>query len=105
MKRHYFTVAVVCASLFLACPIPAAEVIELKLAHFIPTTHIQHQETYLPFARNVEKLSSGKVKIKIYPEALWGGLCNFRTPSKRHHGYCLYLSVHDHRPLPQIFRI
>ncbi len=73
MKRHYFTAAIVCALLFPACPVPAAEVIELKLAHFIPATHIQHQKTYLPFARNVEELSGGKVKIKIYPGSTLGG--------------------------------
>jgi TRAP-type C4-dicarboxylate transport system substrate-binding protein len=73
MKRHYFTAAIICALLFLACPVMAEEVIELKLAHFIPSTHIQHQKTYLPFAHNVEMLSGGKVKIKIYPGGTLGG--------------------------------
>lgn len=73
MKRHEFTAAIVCASLFLACPVLATEVIELKLAHFIPSTHIQHQKTYLPFASNVEKLSGGRVKIKIYSGGTLGG--------------------------------
>ena len=73
MKRHEFTAAIVCALLFLACPVLATEVIELKLAHFIPSTHIQHQKTYLPFASNVEKLSGGKVKIKIYSGGTLGG--------------------------------
>ncbi len=50
----------------------AADVIELKLAHFMPTTHIQHQKTYVPFAQNVEKLTNGRVRIKIYPAGTLG---------------------------------
>lgn len=73
MKRNYFTTMIVCVLLFLASPVLAEEVIELKLAHFIPSTHIQHQKTYLPFAQNVENISGGKVKIKIYPAGTLGG--------------------------------
>jgi TRAP-type C4-dicarboxylate transport system substrate-binding protein len=35
--------------------------------------HVQHQKTYVPFARNVEKLSGGRVRIKIYTSSTLGG--------------------------------
>lgn len=73
MKRYFFMSIVVCALWFVVSPLAAAPEIELKLAHFIPATHIQHQKTYLPFAANVEKLSGGRVQIKIYPGGTLGG--------------------------------
>jgi TRAP-type C4-dicarboxylate transport system substrate-binding protein len=51
----------------------AAEVIELKLAHFMPPVHVQHQKSYVPFAQNVEKLSEGRVRVKIYTSSTLGG--------------------------------
>jgi TRAP-type transport system periplasmic protein len=54
-------------------PALAAEVIELKLAHFMPPMHVQHQKSYVPFAQNVEKLSEGRVRIKIYTSSTLGG--------------------------------
>ena len=47
----------------------SAETIELKLAHFMPTMHVQHRMAFEPFANEVAKLTDGKVKIKIYPGA------------------------------------
>ncbi len=49
-----------------------AETIELKLAHFMPTMHVQHQKAFEPFAQKVAELSNGKVNIKIYPSATLG---------------------------------
>jgi len=46
-----------------------AETIELKLAHFMPTMHVQHQMAFEPFAKQVAKLTDGKVNVKIYPGA------------------------------------
>ena len=53
---------------FTAAP-ALAEAIELKLAHFMPTMHVQHRMAFEPFANEVAKLTDGKVKIKIYPGA------------------------------------
>jgi len=51
-------------------PAPAAaERIELKLAHFMPTMHVQHQKAFKPFADEVARITDGKVIIKIYPGA------------------------------------
>ena len=51
-------------------PAPAAaEEIELKLAHFMPTMHVQHRMAFEPFAKEVAELTDGKVKVKIYPGA------------------------------------
>jgi TRAP-type C4-dicarboxylate transport system substrate-binding protein len=52
---------------------PAAESIELKLAHFVSPQHVQHQESFLPFAQNVEKLTQGRVRIKVYAGGALGG--------------------------------
>ncbi|MBW1721474.1 MAG: TRAP transporter substrate-binding protein [Deltaproteobacteria bacterium] len=47
----------------------AAKTIELKLAHFVPTMHVQHRKAFKPFADEVKRLTNGKVVIKIYPGA------------------------------------
>ena len=47
-------------------PASAADSIELKLAHFMSPLHVQHQESFMPFAQNVEKLTQGRVRIKVY---------------------------------------
>lgn len=76
MKKIFAaTFPVICAMIMTTVavrPAPASDVIELKLAHFIPTTHIQHQKTYVPFAQNVERLTNGRVRIKIYPASTLG---------------------------------
>lgn len=51
--------------------VSAAE-IELKLAHFMPTMHVQHREAFEPFCQRVAELTDGKVAIKIYPGATLG---------------------------------
>jgi TRAP-type C4-dicarboxylate transport system, periplasmic component len=50
-----------------------AETIELKMAHFMSPLHVQHQQSFVPFAQEVEKLTGGKVKIKIFPGGALGG--------------------------------
>lgn len=73
--KKLFTIAILTLSVLMPVNNPsasAAEVIELKLAHFMPTTHVQHLKTYVPFAQNVEKLTNGRVKIKIYPAGTLG---------------------------------
>ena len=49
-----------------------AETIELKMAHFMSPLHIQHQHSFLPFAKKVEELTGGKVKIKVFPGGTLG---------------------------------
>ena len=49
-----------------------AQTIELKMAHFMPPMHIQHQQSFLPFAKKVEELTGGRVKIKIYTSETLG---------------------------------
>jgi TRAP-type C4-dicarboxylate transport system substrate-binding protein len=49
-----------------------AETIELKMAHFMSPMHIQHQQSFVPFAKQVEKLTQGRVKIRIYPAGSLG---------------------------------
>lgn len=51
----------------------SAETIELKMAHFMSPMHVQHQQSFVPFAEAVEKLTGGKVKIKIFPGGALGG--------------------------------
>jgi len=49
-----------------------AQIIELKMAHFMSPIHIQHQKSFVPFAENVDKLTGGRVKIKIFPGGALG---------------------------------
>jgi len=52
---------------------PPIQGLELKLAHFMSPMHIQHQESFLPFAQNVERLSQGRLQIKIFSGGALGG--------------------------------
>ena len=59
--------------MFTATMAMSAETIELKMAHFVSPMHVQHQQAFVPFAEAVEKLTGGKVKIKIFPGGALGG--------------------------------
>ncbi len=49
----------------------AEKPIELKFASFLPPTHHEHIEAFVPFAKEVEERTKGRVKMTIYPsEAL-----------------------------------
>ena len=49
-----------------------SETIELKLAHFMPTMHVQHRMAFEPFAQKVAELTDGKVTVKIFPGGTLG---------------------------------
>ena len=74
MRRTVFLglVAAFLLGMFPAGPSSAADTIELKLAHFMPTMHVQHRVAFVPFAEKVAALTDGKVKVKIYPSAQLG---------------------------------
>lgn len=61
----------------------AAKTTKLKLAHFVPTMHVQHREAFVPFAENVKKLSNGEVQIKIYPGGQLGNPKNMVNSIKK----------------------
>ncbi|TYO97025.1 TRAP transporter substrate-binding protein [Desulfallas thermosapovorans] len=48
-------------------PEDGAKVMELKLAHFFPSTHPVETELIQPWARAVEEATNGQVKITSYP--------------------------------------
>lgn len=69
-----FSILLMCTLITLTASVAAsAESIELKMAHFMSPMHIQHQQSFVPFAEAVEKLTGGKVKIKIFPGGALGG--------------------------------
>jgi len=45
----------------------AGQVVELKLAHFFPSTHPAETELIQPWAKAVEEATNGQVKITSYP--------------------------------------
>ena len=53
-------------------PSVCAETVELKLAHFMPTMHVQHRMAFEPFARKVAELTGGNVTVRIYPGGALG---------------------------------
>ncbi|MCS7280505.1 MAG: TRAP transporter substrate-binding protein [Desulfobacterota bacterium] len=67
MKRSFAVlfVLLLCFLLF----INTSSGVELKLAHFVPTSHAMHAELIEPWAKEVERLTEGRVKITIYPNA------------------------------------
>ena len=54
-----FLSLIIVSSLLFASKLSAQDV-SLKLAHFMPTMHVQHEEAFVPFGNNVEKYSEGK---------------------------------------------
>ncbi len=60
-----------------------AKTTRLRLAHFVPTMHVQHREAFVPFVENVKKLSNGEVEIKIYPGGQLGNPKNMVNSIKK----------------------
>lgn len=76
MKKIFYCLSVMLICAFITLPATialSAETIELKMAHFMSPLHVQHQQSFVPFAQEVEKLTGGKVKIKIFPGGALGG--------------------------------
>ncbi|MBI3372985.1 MAG: TRAP transporter substrate-binding protein [Betaproteobacteria bacterium] len=49
-----------------------AKPIELKLSHWFPVGHFQHQDVLVPWAETVEKRSAGRLKITIFAGGVLG---------------------------------
>lgn len=77
-----FLSLIIVSSLLFASKLSAQDV-SLKLAHFMPTMHVQHEEAFVPFVDNVEKYSDGKVQIKIYPGGQLGNPKNMVNSIKK----------------------
>jgi len=69
MKFAGASLAAVAAVAVAALPgrVAAQDVIELKLAHFLPTANGMHSDFMEPWARDLEACTDGKVKVTIYP--------------------------------------
>ena len=57
---------------FFAVPKVMADTIELKMSHFMPTKHIQHAKVMVPWAKKIEELSKGRMKVTIFPGGALG---------------------------------
>ena len=77
MKRRYVLSAMAfCLIILLAFGnssyAQAVKPIELKLSHYVPTTHTIHVEVFAPFAKELEERTKGRVKVVIYPSEALG---------------------------------
>jgi TRAP-type C4-dicarboxylate transport system substrate-binding protein len=75
MKRTMILAGIIVFMLFIAlestCLAQAAKPVELKLSHFMSPMHNLHVDVFVPFAKEVEEKSKGRVKITVFPgEAL-----------------------------------
>lgn len=46
---------------------------ELKLGHYIPSTHISHTQALMPWAKEVSDKTNGELTVKIFPASQLGG--------------------------------
>jgi len=65
MKRLLLPCALIAG--ILGATAAQAEVIKLKISHFLPSTHPSQTEFLEPWAAELEKRTNGKVKVEIYP--------------------------------------
>ena len=65
MKR--LIVALTAALIWTGMSPAKAETIELKLSHFLPSSHPTQKDFIEPWAAELEKRTNGKVKVTIYP--------------------------------------
>ncbi|MDV7340594.1 TRAP transporter substrate-binding protein [Terasakiella sp. A23] len=63
--RRLFIAAMAAASVFSFSA--QADVIKLKLSHFLPSSHPTQKDFLEPWAAELEKRTNGKVKVQIYP--------------------------------------
>ena len=73
MKKLSFSRSLVCVSLLalLSAGASAAEKVTLKLAHNLERSHVVHQ-AFEQMAKEVNQLSNGNMKIRIYPSSHMG---------------------------------
>ncbi len=83
-KSIVFVVAVASLVVFIVTGSPSlaqtAKPIELKFAYYLPTIHKVHTDIVVPFARDLEKRTNGRIKVTVYPgEALAKAKDNYDT--------------------------
>ena len=73
MKKYPFSRSLVGIALLalLSAGAVAAEKITLKLAHNLERSHVVHQ-AFEEMSKEVNQLSDGKMKIRIYPSSQMG---------------------------------
>ncbi len=49
-----------------------AKTFQLRLAHHLPPMHQQHKGVFVPWAKELEKRTGGRVKVKIFPSEQLG---------------------------------
>lgn len=51
----------------------ASDVVNLKIAHFLPASSTFHQKNLLPWCEKISKESNGRLKCQLYPSMQLGG--------------------------------
>ena len=73
MKLSRVSLAAAASVLVLSLGAAPAAAQELRLSTFVPPVHIIYREIIVPWAKEVEKATDGKVKVTLYPSMQLGG--------------------------------
>ena len=84
------------ATLGLAAP-AAAQTIELKVSHFLPPNHT-FQKAMVGWGEELEKASSGRLKLRIYPAGQLAARANRQFDAARNGISDVAISLHGATP-------
>lgn len=72
LRKSFLTSVVLVLVISLSGLSYAQQSVELRLAHFMPTQHVQHREVMDPWSQEISKLTEGRLQVTIFPGGVLG---------------------------------